>query len=248
MAINGHILVSGGGKGIGRAITDTLLDNDYRVSALGRDRVNLNHENASFFECDVTDFKNLDSVVKEVMNKGGPINGLVNNVGRSAWKKLEDISTDFWNTMISVNTGSTLFLTQAVVKNSEGIRSVVNISSLAGKRGSANNTAYCASKFAVNGITQSLAKELGVNGIRVNAICPVYVKTDGVVQALLEDGTPRGHMDLEAYFETFAYSNSALKRLPLGKEVGNSCAFLLADESSAITGQCINVDCGVLPQ
>ena len=90
---------------------------------------------------------------------------------------------------------------------------IINISSLAGKRGSKNNACYCATKFAVNGITQSLAKELGGKGIRVNAICPVLIKTDGLVAALRDKESPAAGSPDE-FFNQFSEQQSAMKRLP----------------------------------
>jgi 3-oxoacyl-[acyl-carrier protein] reductase/meso-butanediol dehydrogenase/(S,S)-butanediol dehydrogenase/diacetyl reductase len=119
---------------------------------------------------------------------------------------------------------------------------------LASKRGSANNSVYCASKFGVNGITQSLAKELGTKDIRVNAICPVYVKTPGLLEALENPQAPSQDQDTAKYLNDFAENQAALKRLPKGSEVADLCLYLASDASSAVTGQCINVDCGVLPQ
>jgi NAD(P)-dependent dehydrogenase (short-subunit alcohol dehydrogenase family) len=123
----------------------------------------------------------------------------------------------------------------------------VNISSLAGKRGSANNAAYCAAKFGVNGLTQALAKELGAAGIRVNAVCPVYVRTDGLLEALSDPESPTGGHDIAAYLDEFSRSQSALKVLPTGDQVAAACLFLASEAAGAITGQCVNVDCGVLP-
>ena len=114
--------------------------------------------------------------------------------------------------------------------------------------GSANNSVYCASKFGVNGITQSLAKELGPSGIRVNAVCPVYVETPGLLEALENKDSPPAGQDTSTYLQDFAQSQAALKRLPLGNEVADICLYLASDTASAVTGQCINVDCGVLPQ
>ena len=99
----------------------------------------------------------------------------------------------------------------------------------------------------MNGLTQSLSKELGPRGIRVNALCPVLIKTDGLIDALKENFSP-AKLDPEKFITDFARDNSALKRLPKGEEVGNMAVFLASNEASAITGQCINVDCGVLPQ
>jgi 3-oxoacyl-[acyl-carrier protein] reductase/meso-butanediol dehydrogenase/(S,S)-butanediol dehydrogenase/diacetyl reductase len=126
--------------------------------------------------------------------------------------------------------------------------SIVNVSSMAGKRGSANNSAYVATKFAMNGMTQSLCKELGPIGIRVNGVCPVLIPTPGLIDALHSSDSPSGGGDPLAFIAKFAEGNAALKRMPTGAEVGAACVFLASDASSAITGQNINIDCGVFPQ
>ena len=125
--------------------------------------------------------------------------------------------------------------------------SIINISSIAGKRGSANNSAYCASKFAVNGVTQSLAKELGEKNIRVNAICPVLIKTEGLVKALNHKFSP-AKKNINKFFKGFSNQNSATGNLPTAEDVASMCYYLSKKESSSITGQCKNIDCGVFPQ
>ena len=106
----------------------------------------------------------------------------------------------------------------------------------------------CAAKFAVNGITPSLAKELGPRGIRVNAVCPVYVETEQI-HAVLKDSAAPPHGDpVDKYLGEFAVSQTALGRLPTATEVAAVVCFLAGNESSAINGQCLNVDCGTLPQ
>jgi 3-oxoacyl-[acyl-carrier protein] reductase/meso-butanediol dehydrogenase/(S,S)-butanediol dehydrogenase/diacetyl reductase len=178
----------------------------------------------------------------------GQINAYVNCAGFSKWSPIEKINEQFWVEMIDTNLKGTFWGCKAAAAHLTKGGCIINISSLAGKRGSANNSAYCASKFGVNGLTQALAKELGPRGITVNAVCPVYVRTEGLIEALKDNDSPTQGKDIEMYFEHFARDNAALKRLPLGEEIGNACVFLASDESSAITGQCINVDCGVLPQ
>ena len=100
----------------------------------------------------------------------------------------------------------------------------------------------------ITGLTQALAKELGPKGIRVNAVCPVYVQTKGLMGALAGRSSPTGGRNIKKYLKDFAKSQSSLNRLPSGEEIAQSCLFLASTAASAITGQCINVDCGVMPQ
>ena len=126
--------------------------------------------------------------------------------------------------------------------------SIINISSIAGKRGSKNNSAYSSSKFAVNGITQSLAKELGKRSIRVNAICPVLIKTKGLVDALEKKDSPAFKIGVNRFLNDFKKINSATGKLPTEKDVADLVMYLSSDANKSITGQCINLDSGVFPQ
>jgi len=171
----------------------------------------------------------------------------VNCAGVSRWKSLERINEAFSSELIETNLFGTLWGCAAAAAVMRKGSAIVNISSLAGKRGSAHNSVYCAAKFAVNGITQALAKELGPRGIRVNAVCPVYVRTPEILRSLAEPSSPaRGRVG--AYLREFAVTQTALGRLPTAREVAETVLFLGGPTSSAITGQCINVDCGTLPQ
>jgi 3-oxoacyl-[acyl-carrier protein] reductase/meso-butanediol dehydrogenase/(S,S)-butanediol dehydrogenase/diacetyl reductase len=158
---------------------------------------------------------------------------------------LEKITEQFWQEMLDVNAKSVLFGCQQAAKALGAGGNILNISSLASKRGTANNSVYCAAKFAVNGITQALAKELGPRQIRVNAVCPVLVSTPGLIEALHDPAGPAQGAPAE-FLSSFARSNSALGTLPTAEQVAEFCCLLVS--ASAVTGQCINVDCGVLPQ
>lgn len=245
------IIVTGGSRGIGAAISEAFHDAGHRVVIAGRTDTGLAAalgDRARFIITDVRQPKALHTLVRKTLDWTGRLDVLVNNAGISAWRPLSQVDEAFWQDMIDTNLKSVLFACQAATPYMPQGGSIINISSLAGKRGSANNAVYCATKFGVNAITQSLAKELGALGIRVNAVCPVYVSTDGLAEALKEKYSPTGGQDTVAYFSSFAATQSALGVLPTAAQVAATCVFLASSAADAITGQCLNVDCGVLPQ
>ena len=244
-------MITGGSRGLGAAITRAFHTAGDRVVIAARTDTGLARELgdcARFIPTDVRHSEALRTAVAEAMTWTGRLDVLVNNAGLSAWRPLAEIDETFWDDMIATNLKGVLFASQAVAAVMQRGAAIVNISSLAGKRGSANNSVYCASKFGVNGITQSLAKELGPRGIRVNAVCPVYVRTAGLDKALSEPQSPAGGRDLSGYLADFAASQTALGVLPTDDQVAQACLFLASPAAGAITGQCLNVDCGVLPQ
>lgn len=204
-------------------------------------------DRAKFVGTDVRHPEQLHAAAAAALEWTGRLDVLVNNAGYSAWRPLADIDEAFWDDMIATNLKGVLFASQAVVPHFVNGGAIVNVSSLAGKRGSANNSVYCASKFGVNALTQALAKELGSRGIRVNAVCPVYVRTAGLEEALTEGQSPTGGSDITSYLAEFARTQSALGTLPTDDQVAATCLFLASGLAGAITGQCLNVDCGVMP-
>jgi len=245
------VVITGGVRGIGAAISRVFHKSGYYVVIGSRRDTGLAEvlgERATFQPTDVRKPGDVHALVKAALDWTGQLDVLVNNAGISAWRRVEEIDEAFWNRMIDTNLKGTFFGCQAAAAYLKRGGCIINVSSLAGKRGSANNSVYCASKFGVNGITQALAKELGPKGIRVNAVCPVYVRTEGLLEALAASDAPPGGRDIEEYLRDFAASNSALGTLPTGEEVAQVCLFLASPAASAITGQCINVDCGILPQ
>jgi NAD(P)-dependent dehydrogenase (short-subunit alcohol dehydrogenase family) len=245
------VIITGGGKGIGAAISRVFYESGYRVVIGSRNDSGLAAElgeRALFYSVDARRPQELAALVQAALDWTGQLDVMINNAGYSGWKPIAHVDEEFYDLMIDTNLKGVLFGCKEASKSLQKDGCIINISSLASKRGSANNSVYCASKFGVNGITQALAKELGPGGIRVNAVCPVYVETEGLLKAL-EDATapPRG-VEVATYLKDFAAANSALGTLPSGPEVGRTCLFLASENASAITGQCINVDCGVLPQ
>ncbi len=242
------VIVTGGTLGIGAAIARCFHEKEaFVIIGARRDNGFAKElgERARFVQADVTRLADHVRLLDAAIEATGRLDGYVNNAGRSEWMPLEKITDEFWNAMLDVNAKSVIYGAQAAIRGLQKGGFILNVSSLAGKRGSANNAVYCASKFAVNGITQSLAKELGPRGIRVNAICPVLVRTPGLVDALKDAAAPsEGQPD--DFLASFTKANAALGQLPTAEQVGEFC-YALA-EAEAVTGQCINVDCGVFPQ
>ena len=250
--MNTHtIIITGGSHGIGEAISIAFHESGHQVVVAGRTDTGLAEKlgkRARFIATDVRKPQALRTLIKKTLDWTGRLDVLVNNAGVSAWRPLAGIDEVFWQEMVDTNLKSVLFACQVAVPYLKLGSSIINISSLAGKRGSANNSVYCATKFGVNGITQSLAKELGPLGIRVNAVCPVYITTDGLVEALDKPNSPTGGQDTNTYLANFATTQTALGVLPTAAQVAATCMFLASPAAEAITGQCINVDCGVMPQ
>lgn len=247
---NRTAIITGGNKGIGLNITEAFIKSDYRVVVGARTDTGLEKQfpgKVRFLKIDVRNEQDHVKLTKLAIDWTGNINVYVNNAGFSEWRPIEKIDELFFNQMIGTNLLGVFWGCKAAVANMSQGGVIINISSIAGKRGSSNNTLYCASKFGVNGLTQALAKEVGKQSIRVNAVCPVLISTDGLIEALKSPYSP-AKGNIEKFLSDFTTANSALGRLPTGPEVGEVCVFLASDAASAITGQCINVDCGVFPQ
>lgn len=242
------VVITGGTQGIGAAIAERFhRAGDFVVIGARRDNgfaAKLG-DRAQFVAADVTQAEAHSRLVDAAVAATGRLDVYVNNAGRSQWMPLDKITAEFWSAMLDVNARSVLLGAQAAARGLKPGGSILNISSLAGKRGSANNSVYCGAKFAVNGITQSLAKELGPRGIRVNAVCPVLVRTPGLVEALREEPAPAGG-NPDQFLAGFTQANAALGQLPTAEQVAEFCFALVG--SDGVTGQCINVDCGVFPQ
>jgi NAD(P)-dependent dehydrogenase (short-subunit alcohol dehydrogenase family) len=244
------VVVTGGNRGIGLDITEAFVAAGYVVVVGARDGAGLEErfgDRVSFVAADVrreADHLRLAQVAQE---RTGEVSCYVNNAGFSEWRPIGNIDAEFLDNIISTNLKGAFWGCKAAVSAMTEGGSIINISSIAGKRGSANNSAYCATKFGMNGLTQALAKEVGPRGIRVNAVCPVLVPTAGLLEALQGPFAPAAG-DPAGFMSRFAEENAALRRLPSGAEIAAMCVFLASEAASAITGQCMNVDCGVYPQ
>jgi len=173
---------------------------------------------------------------------------LVNNAGAPAGSDrvpLVDLEEEDWDMVHRVNVKGTFLCCRAIArhmidKNQGG--KIINISSLAGKRGIARYAAYCSSKFAVIGLTESLAKELAPHRINVNAICPGLVDTervDHIASAIMPEDLPPAEKRDQLVQQ--ATASVPLKRIAQGSDVANMAAFLASSESDYLTGLAITV-------
>jgi ketoreductase len=242
--------VTGGGRGIGRAIALAFAEPGSTVIVASRTRAEL-EETAEAIRArgaepmvlpmDVTEEESVASGFAEVRRAGGRIDVLVNNAGLGGGLPIHITDTSSWRRILDTNVfGTFLVSRQAVPLLHEGGR-VINMSSVLGRFGVPGYTAYCASKHAVIGFTRALALELVDRAITVNAICPGWVDTNLAVQGMHAGAIARGVSFEE--FRAQALAEVPIKRIIQPEEVAALVTFLASPQASAITGQTYNV-CG----
>ncbi len=243
-------VITGGSRGIGRSLTEGFANAGYKVVVGARNESGITEvspENVTFVPTDVRSEEAQQNLVDEALKAYGRVDVYINNAGFSEWRPIGMIDDEFFDEMMAVNLKGAFWGCKVAARTMKDGGAIINISSLAAKRGTPNNSMYVASKFAMNGLTQSLAKELGPQNIRVNGLCPVLIRTPGLMEALETEWSPaKGNP--EKFLADFTAGNAALGRLPKGEDVAAMALYLASDAASAITGQSINVDCGVLPQ
>lgn len=182
---NKVILVTGASRGIGRAIAkelskDNIVIANYNKSEEKAKELLSECSNIDIFKADVSNRVEVVTMVEYIINKYGHIDVLVNNAGIDNEKMFQDITDEEWNNVIKNNLYSVFCTTQETVKYMLKQQSgcIINISSIYGVNGGSCATAYSASKAGIDGITKSLAKELGPSNIRVNSIAPGWINTD----------------------------------------------------------------------
>jgi NAD(P)-dependent dehydrogenase (short-subunit alcohol dehydrogenase family) len=255
MRLHGKVaLVTGANRGIGLAVGQKFLEAGACVALTGRRTDALEEriatlgsatERAIAFRLDVTDHAGTVLAIGEILQHFGHIDILVNNAGIDTIERFTDLDVETWDEIFRVNVRGVFLVTQAVVPLMirQGAGKIVNVASQAGKVGEAFNSAYSASKFAVVGLTQALALELGSYNIAVNAVCPGPVETDMMTDALVRFGelysmSPKVH-------RTNLVRNIPIGRLLLPKDVAAVVAFLASDAADGITGASIPVTGGM---
>ncbi|MBI1793336.1 MAG: 3-oxoacyl-[acyl-carrier-protein] reductase [Chloroflexi bacterium] len=237
-------LVTGAGRGIGRAIALELSRRgasvvlNYNKSAEAAESLSAEIQaaggKAAIFQADVSNFKQAQDLVKFAVDTFGDLHILVNNAGITRDTLIMMMSEEDWDAVIAANLKSTFNCSKAAVKHMLRKRygRIINIASVAGQMGNPGQTNYSSSKAGQIGFTKSLAREIAARNITVNAIAPGFVDTE-----ILEKMSPE---TLEA----------AIKMVPLGRkgkpeEIAFAAAFLASDQAAYITGQVLGVDGGM---
>ncbi|MDD3360828.1 MAG: SDR family NAD(P)-dependent oxidoreductase [Hespellia sp.] len=242
MLKNKVAIVTGGTRGIGYAIVKKYLENGAKVILFGsREETvskalqSLKEENANWIvEGAYPNLSDADAVEKEInaiAEKYGRVDVLVNNAGISDSTKIDDYQPGGFEKVMNLNVLALYNTIKPSVKvmKQQGGGCIINMSSMVSKFGQPGGVAYPTSKFAVNGMTVSLARELGPDQIRVNAVAPGVTRTD-MVAALPEEMIAP------------LVARIPLRRIGEPEDIANACLFLASDLASYVTGEILSVD------
>jgi 3-hydroxybutyrate dehydrogenase len=246
-------LITGGGRGIGRAIALSFAKEGATVVVSARTEGQVNAvaqeigPKALAITCDVADSASVKAMfthAQETLGRSPDI--LVNNAGIAESATLANTDDELWHRHLDINLSGTFYCTRAALPSmlERGWGRIINIASIAGKMGAPYISAYAASKHGVLGLTRSVAHEVATSGITANAICPGYVDTEMVSRGI-EKITSRTGRSAEQALEMLK-SMSPQHRLVTVEEVAAVALLLASDDGRGINGQAINVDGGTL--
>ncbi|WP_242395979.1 SDR family NAD(P)-dependent oxidoreductase [Anaeromyxobacter oryzisoli] len=250
--IEGRVaLVTGGGRGIGRAIALALAREGMHVAIAARTVPEIEAVAAEvaalgrrtlFFPLDVSDRAALSRAPSVVAATLGPVDVLVNNAGMHTSGPVHRMDDASWDAVLAVNLTAPMLLCRACLPAmyERGFGRIVNVASVAGKIGIKYGAAYSASKHGLLGLTRSLALEAARKGVTVNAVCPSWTETQMLDEAVAAIAAATGRTEAEAR-EAILRANP-LGRAALPEEVATAAVFLVKD--AAVTGQAIHVDGG----
>ena len=243
----GVALVTGGAKGIGRAVGNEFASRGYDLAITGRDLESIGRSVAEIsavhpkvrvigLSLDVTDSSSVAAAVAACLGQLGGLTVLVNNAGIIVRGPAEDLNDEAWNRVLDTDLTGAFRCARAAfepLRDSRG--SIVNVTSIAATVGLSGRVAYTASKAGVDGLTRTLALEWARHGIRVNTVAPGWTRT-----AMVASGISTGQLD-----EGRLVSRIPLARLARPEEIAHGVAFLASAEASYITGQTLVIDGGL---
>jgi len=236
------VLITGGASGIGAAMVEAFAAQAARVHFLDIDEeaaavlVGRLGRRVGFRRCDVTDIAALRAAIAAIEDGAGPIEVLINNAARDDRHEMASVEPDYWDRNLAVNLNHQFFATQAVARGmaERGGGSVIMFGSVAWMRGRPGLVAYTTAKAAINGLTRTLARELGPSGIRVNCIVPGAILTERQMTLWRTPELEREFLDRQAL--KFRLDASHVARMAL---------FLASDEAAGCTAQNFIVDAGI---
>jgi NAD(P)-dependent dehydrogenase (short-subunit alcohol dehydrogenase family) len=243
-------LVTGGGRGMGRAIALAFAQPDHHVIIAGRTQAALDDTaaeisargaRATALVMDVADEASVAAAIEAIPQRDFELDVLVNNAGTGGGEPVQESEIARWRRTIDVNLVGMYLVTRACLPFMHANSRIINLSSVLGRFGVPGYTAYCAAKHGVIGFTRALALELAPRKITVNALAPGWVDTE-----MAKEGMTQGAIATGVTFEEFrenALGAVPIKRIIQPDEVARLARFLAAPESSAITGQTYNI-CG----
>jgi 3-hydroxybutyrate dehydrogenase len=244
-------LVTGGGRGIGRAIALALAGAGAAVAVAGRDTARLGEVCAEVaaaggtalsLRCDVADAAEVAAAFAEARRALGPIGILVNNAGITASVKFAEMDEATWERIMRVNVTGPFLCCRTAVPDmlAHGWGRIINVASYAALNGLAYSAAYSASKHALLGLTRSLALELGRQGITANALCPGWVDTDMVRNAVDSIVAKTGRTPDEARAGILALSGQP--RMLAAEDVAAAALRLAGPAGDGVNGQAVPID------
>ncbi|MEP5152753.1 SDR family oxidoreductase [Planktotalea sp.] len=239
------VYITGGGNGIGAALSEGFLAQGAKVAFVGRsdatefcDAMEEKHGNRPhFMSCDITDIERLKATIDEASERHGPITTLVNNAANDKRHELAAIDDDFYTWMMDINFKAYVFACQhaAPIMAAAGGGSIINFSSISYMMGNGGYPLYTAANSAINGLTRSLARDLGGDKIRVNALAPGWVLTQKQKDMWVTEDGLAAHLDRQC-----------LKDPLEPDDIVGGVLFLASNLSRAMTGQALVIDGGVV--
>jgi len=241
---NKNVIVTGGSKGIGKAIADKFLDEKSNVISISRNMPENIDKRINYYKCDVSNNNDVKNIIEKIVSKFNTIDILVNNAGIEEYASLDKTDEDMWDKIMDVNVKGIYNISKycipEMLKNHDG--NIVNISSVQANIITKNAAAYVTSKHAIIGLTKSIALDYAPE-IRCNAVLPATIDTPLVRKAaILEVGNDEEK--IKEKIKEWGLQHP-LGRIGKPEEVANTVLFLASSQSSFITGASIMVDGGL---